>query len=257
MSDLLALFQRRADIIQSVVDDPKAKPEIVEATDNARSTVDRGIRELSKNGLVRAEKSRYEATSAAACILECYEAFQRKAELYYEVREAISGLPPCERIPPAYLRDAKITMADRENPGKVLIETSKNLDEADALYGVYPSFLAYYAEYIHSAIVDNGLEMKVVCSPGVVDGLAAEDVALQDVLDTGNCTIYLHENLPSYGIAYSTGTPNAREGTRAGLLIYSRHGNPHSGIRNDTDEAVQWAKNQYESYVQDATQVFP
>lgn len=75
MDQLTELIQCRHEILSVIEENWRQKPEIVAQTQNARTTVDRGIDELRQHDLVERSGSSYRATPVGRHLLERYNTY--------------------------------------------------------------------------------------------------------------------------------------------------------------------------------------
>lgn len=256
MDDAVALVQDRHEVLRALVDASRSKPELVEATPYARSTVDRAIRELVEAELVERDGAGFRATAVAVRMLDAFEEFRETAGLYYDAREAISEVPAEESLPPAVLDGAEIRTPSAEMPTEALVREFEAIESVDAMRTTCPVMLDLYDRYMYRLIVDLEADVEVVFTPSLLEAVASEYSERMDaVLDTGRITAYVLEEIPSYTLAITEGLASARDGTDVTLTVHGERG--PTLIVNDSPAAVEWGERRWADLLDDAEQVYP
>jgi predicted transcriptional regulator len=79
-ADVRQLLSQRADALSRLLDADRTKNELTEELDVSRSTVDRAVRELESNGLVRREGGTVTATLSGRLAYDSYRRFCAETE---------------------------------------------------------------------------------------------------------------------------------------------------------------------------------
>lgn len=248
MTDVPDLVHSRAPVLRAIRDGAETKPEITDATEHARSTVDRAVDELLEADLLERTGGHYHLTSAAVRILDSYEAFLHEAGIYYERREEIASIPRDAELPVEVLDGAQIATPDPDMPDRALEVALQLVEGADKIYGLVPWMFSIYDRFYNTAVLDHGLEIDVVYTPGVVDHIAElYHDRFQDLLDSGLVDAYVVDELPRYTVSVVEGLEE--EGVDARLHVqYIRENEIQSVILNDSDDAVEWGRELYQEY---------
>lgn len=256
MKDAVSLVQQRHEVLQTLATSPKSKPEIVDATPNARSTVDRAIGELVDAELVERHDSGYRLTTAGQWMVAAYQEYREAAAQYYDVREAISGAHPDERLPALLFDGASVTISNADAPTTAIASGLSELDAADAVYTTCPFLLDVYDRYVHEVVIDHDVAFEVIVTPSVIETIEAEYAdRWAEVLETGLVTAYVSDRLSRYSIHVAEGVESARDGSEVGVTFRDDRG-IHQ-IINDTPAAVEWGRERYESARAGAEKVYP
>lgn len=256
MDDAVSLVQRRHEFLRALGTEPLSKPELVEATSYARSTVDRAMDELVDAELVEREGACFRATTAGVRMLEAYETFRETAELYYDAREAIAGLDHDEPFPPEILDGAEIEVATSDMPTGPVVRGFQETDHLDRMRTTCPVMLDVYDRYMYEVVVELAADVELVVTPAVLETIETQyGERLHAVLDTGRVTVYVCDDIPSYAFYLQDGLPRASDGSELGVTVHEGHG-LHT-IKNDSPAALEWGRERWASVLADAEQVYP
>lgn len=256
MDDAVTLVEQRYELLHALAETPRSKPELVELTSYARSTVDRAIRELEDAELVERDGADYCATPAAERMVAAYAEFREAAELYYEARDAVAGVSCENPLPPAVLDGADVLEPSPASPDAATIELFDRLEGADDLRTACSCLLDVYDRYVHELVVDHGVEIDAVFTPSVIEVIESDYAERwQIIVDTGLVRAYEHASLPDYELSVARGVDHARDGVEIYLTVYTDEG--EYVIANDAPDAVEWASQTLAELVDEAEQVYP
>lgn len=252
MDDLASLVARRSDVL-AALSEPRAKPEIVEATDRARSTVDRAIAELEDAGLVRRNGSTYRTNTTGELLLEERESYLDTLSVYAESREFVDGVRPADPLSPELLREAEISAGTPNMPEKGVKRNIEIVKEATRIRGTVPRMYDIYNTLYARRILEEGMEVVAIYDRETLDVATDEYADVFDQLaESGNVTAYVADEIPSYGISVLD--------TPAGEVVQgevSRIDGPRVGLTNYDDDAVQWVEDLLASIEDDAERILP
>lgn len=256
MAEIVEVVHRRHGILEALESGPKGKPEITDATVNARSTVDRGIDELLEAGLVDRRGSEFELTPAGLRVLGAYRAFARQTRLYAEHAEALCGLDADDEFPAFLLDDAFVRTATTAMPTLPVKHAHEGLADADAIYSTVPVLLAFHSEFWEAARPETDAEMEIIFTPAVVETMDAEYPTWREsIVETGFVTPYVNDEIPSYSFGVIQGFGGDPDAEVATVLLHDDDGDPTAVVRNDNEEAVSWARETFAALRADAERI--
>lgn len=245
--------RKRFEILDVIAVDWKRKPEIVDRTPNARTTVDRGIDELRQHDLVERRDSSYRATGIGRHHLECYRQLLADAEVLFDARDLLYHLNDGEQIPPAVLRDADIDRIQPHMPDTVANGVIENVREADYVRFCASVQLGQYVENNVDQLMAGELEIVSIYDPGrwnaVVNEYGDEYIKMFEHDDLRG---YITDSLPSYTL----GCFRCSEREWMGILVHTDTG-LQATVINDSESAVNWAKRKLDDIQSSARRLCP
>ena len=248
-SRLRTVLANRADVLRTLLDGPATKPELVDSLDAARSTIDRAISDLTDVGCIEATRGQYRTTAAGRTALEEYESYVEGTQAIHRATDFLNGLTANASVPTDLLRGCEITLAEGHAPDTALRPSIELLKQATELRGLAPVVHSLYPQIIEDRIDDGGLTVEIVAQRNVVDSLpelAGGDAS--HLIDQEAARLHTTgEQLP-----YSLWMMELPEGAVAGITAHE-DGRVHGVPINDTEAALEAAKDQYEVYKQSAT----
>ncbi|MDS0299484.1 hypothetical protein NDI76_12100 [Halogeometricum sp. S1BR25-6] len=238
---LEAMVTNREPILRALVRGPLNKPELTEAVDSSRSTVDRAIRELVDAGLVGRADGRYEATLAGRSALDAVEAFHDRMHGVESAAGVLSHLGPDEPINPDFLAGADVHVATPEMPDGVVERLFDSVEAATHLRGIAPVALSGHLNGFYEAARSNDARVEMLIDADVLDSLVATASTRETLLAQlrkERVTILRGEVPFSFGLWLTE--------AEAGVVVYSDTG-VRGVIINDDAEACAWAETIFET----------
>ncbi|MFC7076461.1 helix-turn-helix transcriptional regulator [Haloarcula halophila] len=237
---------RRRELLTLLVE-PRTKPELVEATDVARSTVDRAIESLRADELVSREGSTYTATYAGRHAGDAYDRFVSRTRALRAAQPVLDPLPPDISIPAAALDSATVIETTPEAPLAPVQHNAERIAEASEFRGTGPTVIPQYTEQI-TALVEDGATVELVLTDGAVDALRENYTEDYEQL---RAAADLSLSVTAEPMPYAVWTAQTPDGPVSGLVVYTDSG--ISGVvTNDADAMNDWARAEYESYLASA-----
>ena len=235
------VLRQRQNFLETLVDNPCTKPEIVDSLSVSRSTVDRGIGDLIERGCVEKAGSRFQLTETGRLALEArlqYEATLDQIQAAGPVLEEID----LESISLEFLRGATVNVADPRRPWKVLDQSRELVTDAETIYGTGPAVFQKFFDDISRSVENRGLICELVIDETVFESLdSAQVTELRELMKRGAGTLLLTDLNDSFAI-WVLELPDSEY---AGITVYSSAGF-EGVIYNDTPNAISWARTQYQ-----------
>ena len=241
---------KRQSFLESVQKNPKGKCELETDLDVSRSTVDRGIRELENAGLITSTNNTYRLTLAGRTALTAVQQYHRRLQEIDTGRNLLSTLPSDIDIADVFLDGASFAQASPEIPDRIIRHLFESIESANVFRGVSPVALAGYLDEFYTMTTVNGTIVKHVVDEDVVETLLAAPELRSGFIEQAR---HNRVNLLSCDVSFSYGLWIVDD-TEAGVVFYSDTG-VRGIIMNDSDTAIQWAHNQWESVMTDATPI--
>lgn len=249
--DLLPLFARRESLLSTLDEETRTKSDLVASLDVSRSTVDRCVRKLETAGIVERREGSYGLSLAGRLLFEEYVRFRERAASIGDAIEVLSAVPADTDLQGDALVGADVTVADRTapyRPAEAHLEQVRGADRVSIVStAVSPRYVSTYRE----AIVDGGLELRLVTTDSAASILVSEypDV-LAACFEAGRLEMYLYDGEPPFSVS----VVERPETVRLGLLVYD-DGGVRGYISNESDAAVGYGYEQFERYRERSTPI--
>nr|WP_241432033.1 GntR family transcriptional regulator [Haloferax mucosum] len=230
-------------------DCPRDKRALADDLDVSRSTVNRALRNLVDAGVVKRRGNVYETTLTGRAALDAFNQCVRSLRGIVTARDLLSMLPPDAPLDPVFFSGATVHTSTPQIPDSVMQRLFGSIEDADCLYGVAPVALAGQLRPFYETATAGGTTVEMILSNELFEKL----------VDTPDSRAVIAEQLRRETVTiYRTDVPFGfglwTVGDEAGIVVYTDTG--VGGIaRNDEDDAVSWAKAQFDSLREEATLV--
>ncbi|MGQ4554974.1 transcriptional regulator FilR1 domain-containing protein [Halobellus sp. GM3] len=241
----------REPFLRSILDGPKQKSELREAADASRSTVDRAVRDLLECDLIERTDKGYEATLAGRTALSALDRYHRRLGEIRAGIEVFRHVPADVPIADRFLDGAEVIHASPEVPDGVMQRLFDSVEPAAAIRCIAPAVLSGHIRQFHEVATAGGATLEMVLDHPVVEQLlGASETSGPFLTALGDELVELRRaDVPfSYGLWITD--------DEAGIVLYSDTG-VRGVIVNDTEEALAWARSQYERIAHSADPIEP
>lgn len=240
----LARSEHRAPMLIALTVRPRSRSELWEMTGVSSSTIRRTLSEFEERNWIRRDGYQYETTPLGAFVATGAAELIERVETERKLRDVWHLLPDEESgFTVEMCADSVVTVADADDPYRPVNRFVSLLRETDRLRftGLDVAMLEPCKEVLCQRIVD-GVEAEVINPPRVAEYIRSTCPELfSEALGSGNLTVRLHDDLPSYGVCIFD--------DRIAISAYD----PDSvtvRVLVDTDaaDAREWAESIYTSY---------
>lgn len=238
------ILENRSAVLRYLDESPATKPEIVDALQIPRSTLDRAIDELSEIGCVISENSAYRSTTAGHLALSEYDRYQSSTQSIQQSTTFLNFLPEDSDIDPALIDGASITLSEPHAPEQALIPSTELFREATMMKGLAPVVLSSYPELIGEQLATGDLSVEIIAAEKVISTLPKlVNSQAESILEAESLTVFETEvDLP-----YALWLMETPTGVHTGITAYDSTG--VAGVLiNNSEAAIQWAQSQYQRY---------
>ena len=264
--EAIEVLSRRIDFLEFLRETPSYKPELVEALDHSRSTVDRAIDELETEGLIERGENGYVLTQSGNLTARRYRLFLDETRTILDTKDLIDSIPATEHLPIELFTNSNVVTVD--GPYGVFAQVADSLPDADRYRVVLPEVVdSQHVRLLHTQVVRQGLEVELLASPPVIERLRKEFPELSNELADADSFTLSSVSTPPYSLVL-TGGSTSQEGrdsqskpesessgsTDADTVIMIPYGDDGvAGMAATSDsQAVRWATNRYEQLRQDS-----
>ncbi len=243
------ILQRRSELLYTIIKSPCTKAEIVEKLDVSRSTVSRGLKSYEEKGCIEYQNGKYRATIFGKLLFEEYDRYQKRIQSLSDTAEIISTLPEATGLPSNFIHTATKHPANPEIPAKAFQSSNELLYSSDQLCGVGTYSLPAWRGAIKKAVIEKDLKAQIIIEEDLLTGLIEmEDHRIESLKGRNNITFYTtKESLP-----YAIWVMGSNQQSYAGVAV-RENGALQGVLLNEDEEAVQWAREQYETHLKQAS----
>ncbi len=251
--EFLARSPYRVRTLNALSEEPRSRSELREATGASPSTVGRLLREFEERRWIRRTGHEYETTQLGAFVASGMADLLERIETERQLREVWIELPidSCELSVEA-VSDATVTLAEASAPYRP-IDRFVSLLEGTDRFRFLGSELALIEPCRTEAcqLIADGMRAEIIDPPAVaIDVLEAYPELCARMLETGNVTIYLHDDLPEYSLCLLD--------DRVAIPGYDPvSGTVRALIDTGTDAAREWAESTFVRYRREAEPLPP
>ncbi|MFC7176771.1 helix-turn-helix transcriptional regulator [Halosegnis marinus] len=234
---IAAAVGTRAGLLGALADGPRTKRDLREELGVARSTVYKGLRELTELDLAR-ETGEVRAHGARGAGPRGTRAVPRAARGLTAARDVLADIPASAGVPAAFAESATVATSERTAPERALDTFDAMVRDAERVRSLSPAAIPRYMADLHEDVLA-GEDREIVVERPAAAALRAEYDEFDAAVAAGLDVRVLDESLP-FGL-----TLFDDEG--AALTTYEAGG--VSGILlSEAPEAVAWAERTYADY---------
>ncbi|MFC7235287.1 helix-turn-helix transcriptional regulator [Halosegnis marinus] len=235
---IAAAVGTRAGLLGALADGPRTKRDLREELGVARSTVYKGLRELTELDLARETGEGYVLTALGELAREERERYRERLGGLTAARDVLADIPASAGVPAAFAESATVATSERTAPERALDTFDAMVRDAERVRSLSPAAIPRYMADLHEDVLA-GEDREIVVERPAAAALRAEYDEFDAAVAAGLDVRVLDESLP-FGL-----TLFDDEG--AALTTYEAGG--VSGILlSEAPEAVAWAERTYADY---------
>ncbi len=240
----LTRSEHRVQTLVSLTDRPRSRSELCERTGVSSSTIRRTLGEFEDRRWVRKDGYKYTATLLGEAIASGVKELLDRVEAERALRDVWHWLPD-EALEFAVdaSTEATVTVAEYDSPYRPVNRFRSLLEEATQFrfVGVDLSVLEPCREAFRQQVLD-GMQAEIIDPPEAASYILSTYPELcTEILESGNMTALLHDELPSYGVGiFDDRTAIVGNDLDSGAVKVL--------IDSDAQAAREWAEAVYASY---------
>ena len=235
------VLENRHEVLEHLLTHSATKPELVDALDTSRSTVDRAIRDLTETGCVTESGAEYVATTTGRLAFDEFDRYRTGARSVRKTREFLDYLPADAPLDTAILTGATVTLSEAHAPDRALAPSIDLFERATALEGLAPVVLTLYPDVIANRGQRRDRTVEIIAETAVIETLPTLASSQVESL-LNDETVSLLE--ASESLPYALWLMETPDGEYAGITAYDS-GGVGGVLINDSAEAVRWARERY------------
>ena len=242
-ADLLRLLAHRGALLNRIAEGVHDRRDLVDELGVSRSTVNRGIRDLEDAGLVEEGSDGFSVTRYGRLALEVY----RTGEGLETVEPLLERLPA--DVPLGTIRNAAVVMAEPPLPQRPIDDIVAMMDGAAEAVALAPAVLPALVEATIERVERDDLDATVVVDETVLGGLLSERPdAVSAGAATDGYTLLRTERVVTFGLLVV-------DDRVASIGVHDDTGRLLGLLINEDRETVEWARETFEAYREDAEPV--
>ncbi|SFB67522.1 Predicted transcriptional regulator, contains HTH domain [Halobiforma haloterrestris] len=250
-SEFREVVSKRDEILASLFNSPKTKPELVSTIGKSRSTINRAIDSLTENHCVkRTEDGAYCVTQTGNLALRTHQEFKDRMGTLSNSDDIINAISPQFELGYEFLKGVKTLEAEDGVPELALSKSNEIISGSDEFRGLVGVWFSSYPEILLSEVKENDLELEIVTNAELIESLyQINEDPISELLLHENTTILAAE----CEIPESVWLTDGPSGKHSGITVHSR-GGIIGVLINNRQSSVQWVEEIYSEYKGMATQ---
>lgn len=237
-SSVLSILGRRENVLRQIGPEGCRKRELLDELSVSRSTVDRAVRELVDAGLVGRSDDGYYRTVTGELTLREYDRVVGRIDGVLDASALFDGLDGEGDADPVLFDGATVVEAEPLSPSAPIESFVDLLERSSYVVGFVSAVFPAQVEAYREQLVDGDLTARMLVTDSVCRRLVSQYAdAVRDGFRTGRIHVRHAAELPSYTLVVGT------TATHAEAVLVAHTANGLRGVlRNDTPEAVEWAR---------------
>ena len=248
---VMDVVEQRADFLECLATDSKAKRALVDETNYSRSTIDRGIRELETLDLVEYSDGEYQSALCGALAADAYRQFAERIDTICRLQPFLKWIPADSfDLELRWLTDAALYTPEPGDPYAMInhhVEQLKNMNEAQALL---PYTGQHATEAAYERIVQHGAEGDVIVQPDVAETFLEDPryaEFIEDLAATGRFHIFEYDGTFPYAVSLFD--------DETVQILVDEDEEPRAMVETDHEGVRAWATRKIEQYKQQSEQL--
>jgi predicted transcriptional regulator len=243
------VLSKRYQIVETLSEGPKTKPELVEELEYSRSTINRAIDELLDIECAKPSQPtghQFQLTMAGQAALQFHRDYRMETERIQTHTTLLNTLPSGS-LDTAFLTGADVYSSARtpdvaHQPGTELLE------EANRMVGTAPVVQSEYFDNFVERLQKGGFELELILESSLLDTVERHySDEFAELMEFDTVTAYVSEE----SLPYALWLMERDTSDYAGVTIYE-DGGVKGTIVNNTGAAIAWARSQYTEYRESA-----
>ena len=239
----------RTRALVALAERPRSRSDLRETTGVSASTIGRMLGEFQRRHWIRRDGHQYEATQLGAFVAAAMRELTRQVAIEQKLRDVWQWLPTeVDGFTVEMCSDAVVSVAETADPYRPVRRFVSLLAETDRFrfVGSDLALIEPCKDEFRQRVLD-GVRTEIIDPPSVARHvLSAYPDHCADPLKSGNLTIRVHDDVPSYGLGLFD--------DRIGIVGYSTDsGTVQVLIDTDAAAARDWAESTYERYRSEAS----
>lgn len=243
--EFLTSSKNRVVVLRALTEGTVEAPELRRELGMPRSTFRRVLSELQERKYVEKNGSRYAATPLGEYVEEHFSDYTSKMDTVERLSEFYEHVPTSEiDIDFETLAESNVILSESYNPHAPVERFLDALDQGGELNGLAPVISNVYTQAYRNVLLERDADSEVVFSKKIAEALLSrQEEMFHDIIENCLTQSYVYEGEFELGLGIVDGTVYVGS--------YDSDGIMRGLLENDTEEALAWAVEYYESHKQD------
>lgn len=252
-SDEQEIVAQRAQYLEAMVDESYRKTELTDVLDTPRSTVDRAVRQLEEEGLVKRVDSEFTTTLTGELAFERYAKYAEFSQNLFQAKEILNTIEEDVDFPAEFMQDTTVALAQAHMPEQGVLDVRGLVKESPYLHGLAPVALSAFTEWIQEMLMDGGHSFEIIASDEVFETLQTAMPGDFEMFQDHSEQFELFTSGEEMPYALWFVEPDGVE--HVGITVYNGTGAVGSVVSSHP-AAVEWGREQYNEFKSNSDQVF-
>lgn len=248
--ELVTTLARRRELLAELAAGDREKAELVAACSASRSTVNRAIRDFETLGVVERREGGYGLTLAGRLLVEGFTDLAGAMADVVAAGDLLGALSPAAPVDARLVRGATVSRSREPAPTRPLDRAVDLLESADRLRGFARALTRpRFPRLVRDRVCD-GLDAEVVYEGRLVDEVLVDQTDMLAEMVANGFRAFRVPELP-FGLLWTEDD----EGEHVCVSVYGENAELRGVIYNDAPRAVEWARECYGAYHDEATEI--
>ena len=242
LRECISTVVKRTEFLDRLAEEPTSKRDLRDELDLSRSTVYKAVRELEDRGLVTETDAGVALTLVGRLLAEECLTFESRVAAVTDAEALLSALPADVPVTTDLLVGAETVRGERHAPTGPVAYIDEFVRRTDRVVGFTPVVLPQYVDMFHEEVVSGDLIADLVLETPVVEYLRENHGdRLSAALATGNLSVRRTDETLPFGLVVA-------EDEGVVLIVYDESGDLRGVLMNDTDAALDWGTDLFDTY---------
>jgi len=251
--ELRRVLSKRHHILELLLEDTYTKPALVKELDHSRSTIDRAIDDLLDLECIERTESRrsvYRGTTFGRLVLQSHREYLNRTNQLQKTSPILTALPSDVTLSWDFLSGAQVYSSKRA-PDIAFKPAQELLPDAQKMVGTAPVVFGEYIDVLTNRLRAGGFEMELVIQTSLLETIYQTHSDKFDSL-SGFASASLYQT--GEQIPYGLWVMDLPSSSICGITFY-KEGTVTGTIVNESNDAIDWATEQYDRYKRNATKM--
>lgn len=241
--EVMRVLNTWGDVIEQLLAGETTPHELAAYLDRSQRTIRRSLETLEENGLVCHRKNAYRLTQLGHQIAWAHCDYQQRIERVTEAAPLLIRLPFTPVLPWEVLDGVEQTIAPPAAPDVPFDDVERSMKGANTIRGIAPHIERQYVEVFGQHVFEFSTEVELILAPETIGSAGTFYPDQWDAaLERDHFTVWPVEDVPPFGVILV-------DAAVVWIGVYPENGGGLVGtLRNDTETAVQWAREFFERY---------
>lgn len=245
---------RRLEVLEHCCRSPAHVRDLLEHTDQSRSTINRAIAELEGVGFVERGENGFEATSTGRLSRDRLLAFLDELDDIRTAETVLDPLPADAGIDPDVVEGGEAILAADSVPCRPEERIHEQLADATHYRALIPWIDdPRHVRLLYEHVVTEGHPAELVVTPEVFRALRRDFPRRTAAMANEDGFTLFVGSFPSFGLSLAARESDSADVTTVVLAAFTEETSVHGVLVNESDSALEWAEERYERVRREAT----